>query len=69
MSWFNYYGLIILAVMMIPNVIYAIKSKGNFNDGYHNKAVEILEQCDDLFYENEDEIHHILEEYADRIKL
>ena len=44
MSWFNYYGLIILAVMMIPNVIYAVKSKGNFNDGYHNKAVEILEQ-------------------------
>lgn len=33
------------------------------------KAGEILEQCDDLFYENEDEIHHILEEYADRIKL
>lgn len=33
------------------------------------KAEEILEQCDDLFYENEDEINHILEEYADRIKL
>lgn len=33
------------------------------------KAEGILEQCDDLFYENEDEINHILEEYADRIKL
>lgn len=33
------------------------------------KAEEILEQCDDFFFENEDEINHILEEYADRIKL
>ncbi|MGN0807996.1 MAG: hypothetical protein ACI4MN_06095 [Candidatus Coproplasma sp.] len=44
MDWFNYYGLIILAVMMIPNVVYAVKNKGKLNDGYHNKAVEILEQ-------------------------
>lgn len=33
------------------------------------KAEEIFEQCDDLFYENEDEINHILEGYAARIKL
>lgn len=44
MDWFNYYGLIIVAVMMIPNIVYAIKCKGNFGDSYHNKAVEILEQ-------------------------
>ena len=27
-------------------------------------AVEVLEQCDDVFYENEEEINHILEKYA-----
>ena len=32
-------------------------------------AEEIMEQCDDVFYENEEEIHHILEEYAFRIAL
>ena len=33
------------------------------------KAEEILEQCDDLFYENEEVINHILEEYAAKIEL
>ena len=33
------------------------------------KAEEILEQCDHLFYENEEEINHILEEYATKIEL
>ena len=28
------------------------------------KSEEILEQCDDVFYENEQEINHILEEYS-----
>ena len=32
-------------------------------------AEEIMEQCDDVFYENEEEINHILEEYAFRIAL
>ena len=30
---------------------------------------ETLEQCDDVFYENEDEINHALEEYASKIEL
>ncbi|MGN0804918.1 MAG: DUF4375 domain-containing protein, partial [Candidatus Coproplasma sp.] len=33
------------------------------------KAEEILEQCDDSFYENEKEINRILQEYADTIEL
>ena len=33
------------------------------------KAEEIMEQCDDLFYENEVEINHILEQYAKKIEL
>lgn len=44
MDWFNYYGLIIMAVIMIPNIIYAVKHKDTSNK-YHNKAVETLEQA------------------------
>lgn len=33
------------------------------------KAEEILEHCDDVFYENEEEINHALEEYASKIEL
>lgn len=33
------------------------------------KAEEILEQCDHMFYKNEEEINHILEEYAAKIEL
>jgi hypothetical protein len=37
------YSLIIMAIVMIPNVLFAIKVK-NFESKYHNKAVEIIEQ-------------------------
>ncbi len=33
------------------------------------KAEEILEQCDDVFYQNEEEINYALEEYASKIEL
>ena len=33
------------------------------------QAEEALSQCDDVFYENEDEVNCILEEYADNVKL
>lgn len=33
------------------------------------QAEEALSQCDDVFYENEDEVNYILEEYADKVKL
>ena len=33
------------------------------------KAEETLEQCDDVFYENEEEINRLLEEYACKIEL
>jgi len=39
----NIYGLIIMAIVMIPNIIFAIKEK-NFESKYHNKVVEIVEQ-------------------------
>lgn len=31
-------------------------------------AEEILEQCDDIFYENEEQINHLLEEYANELE-
>jgi hypothetical protein len=37
------YSLIIMIIVMIPNVLFAIKEK-NFESKYHNKAVEIIEQ-------------------------
>ena len=33
------------------------------------KAEEILEQCDDVFYEFEEEINHALKEYSSKIEL
>lgn len=44
MSWFNYIGLIVITVIMIPNIIYAVKHKDGFENGYVNKAAEIFEQ-------------------------
>lgn len=43
MDWFNYYGLIIMTVIMIPNIIYAVKHK-NSGNSYRNKIVEVSEQ-------------------------
>lgn len=45
MSWFNYYGLAVMIVIMIPNIIYAVKHKDDPADTYNNKAVVIAEQA------------------------
>lgn len=44
MDWFNYYGLGIIAIIMIPNIIFAITHRGGFTNTYKNKAAEISEQ-------------------------
>ena len=44
MGWFNYYGFIFIAIIMIPNIIFAICQKDGFLNNYKNKAVEMLEQ-------------------------
>lgn len=43
MGWFNYYGLAIMAVIMIPNIVYAATHK-DAAENYRNKAVTVLEQ-------------------------
>ena len=40
MTWFNYYGLIFMALIMIPNIIYAIKNKEGSSKIYKNKVLK-----------------------------
>lgn len=44
MGWFNYYGLIVMAIIMIPNIVYAVKRKGGDTEPYSNQIVTTLEQ-------------------------
>lgn len=44
MGWFNYYGLAVMAIIMIPNIIYAVKRKNDAANVYDSKAVTIAEQ-------------------------
>ncbi|MDE5729185.1 MAG: hypothetical protein K2I20_03310, partial [Clostridia bacterium] len=43
-DWFNYYGLAIMAVIMAPNIIYAVLKKDGYKNDYKNKPAEIFEQ-------------------------
>lgn len=45
MSWFNFYGLVFVAVILIPNIIFAMKCKDGFENKWNNKAVEAIEQA------------------------
>lgn len=42
-GWINVFGTIIVAIMLIPNILYALKNK-SFENRYKNKLVNILEQ-------------------------
>ena len=44
MEWLNIFGLVFMAVLMIPNILYAIRCKGGFANKWKNKAVETIEQ-------------------------
>ena len=44
MGWFNYYGLVVIAVIMIPNIIYAVKYRGDDVEAKNNRAAVIAEQ-------------------------
>ena len=43
MSWFNYYGLIFIIIIMIPNIFYMVYHKENIKS-FNNKKIEIFEQ-------------------------
>ena len=44
MEWFNVFGLLFIAAIMIPNIIFAVKHKDAFENRNQNKAIEIIEQ-------------------------
>lgn len=45
MGWFNVFGLIFIVVIMIPNIVFAIKRKDGFDNKWDNKFVEFIEQA------------------------
>ncbi len=44
MDWLNIFGLIFIIIIMIPNIIFAVKCKDGFANKWQNKTVELLEQ-------------------------
>ena len=44
MKWFNLHGLIFVAILMIPNILFALKYKNGFENNWKNKYIEVFEQ-------------------------
>ena len=44
MEWLNVFGLVMVAVIMIPNILSAMKCKDGFVNKWNNKSVETVEQ-------------------------
>ena len=44
MEWFNPFGLVFMAAIMIPNIVYAVRHKDGFVNRWNSKAVELIEQ-------------------------
>lgn len=45
-EWINIYGLAFVMIIMIPNIIFAIRNKDGFDNLWVNKPVEAVEQID-----------------------
>ena len=44
MEWFNIFGLVFMTLVMIPNILFAIRCKEGFANRWHNRFVELTEQ-------------------------
>lgn len=44
MEWINPFGLVFITIIMIPNIVFAIRCKDGFTNNYRNKTVELVEQ-------------------------
>lgn len=44
MEWLNVFGLVMVAVIMIPNILFAMKCKDGLVNKWNNKSVETVEQ-------------------------
>ncbi len=60
----------VLPSKLKENLKRAYKAYLMLEDKEEDEQAEVaLEKCDDVFYENEETINHILQEYADKLKL
>lgn len=44
MEWINIFGTLFIVVIMVPNIIFALKCREGFENKWNNKGVEIIEQ-------------------------
>lgn len=44
MEWINIFGTAFIMIIMVPNIIYALKCKEGFENKWNNKGVEMIEQ-------------------------
>lgn len=44
MEYINVFGLVFMAVIMVPNIIFAIRNKEGLINRYQNKALETVEE-------------------------
>lgn len=44
MKWFNVYGAVLVAVILVPNVLFALKCRDGFENRWQNKAAACIEQ-------------------------
>lgn len=44
MEWINIFGVVFILIIMVPNIIYALKCREGFENKWNNKFVEIVEQ-------------------------
>lgn len=44
MEWLNVFGLVMVAAIMIPNILFAMKCKDGFVNKWNNKSVGTVEQ-------------------------
>lgn len=44
MEWLNIFGLVFMALIMIPNILFAVKHRDAMDDKYHSKPIACVEQ-------------------------
>ena len=44
MEWINIFGAVFIVIIMVPNIIFALKCRDGFENKWNNKGVEIVEQ-------------------------
>ena len=44
MDWLNIWGIVFVVIIMIPNIVFAIKCNDGFENNHVNKIIESIEQ-------------------------